>query len=176
MKTGKGTAALIVLALAGVTACQPSTDSKNVDAASDEVAVRQVAEELYGHLEAGNWTAAAQLYRDDALVIAPGAPPMDKSTLFAMLAQPAPALPPGTSKKWTVESEEIVVSGDLAYERGRYTERVVDDATGATVADVPKTPEMIFAHIFRRDADGTWKAWRYHPAPNVAPPAAGAGT
>jgi ketosteroid isomerase-like protein len=170
----KGYMPLGVLALAALAACQPASENSVVDTAADEAAVRKVADELYRHLESENWDAASQLYRDDALVIAPGSPVIDKQTLFGGLGQSESSLPPNATTKWIVDSQEVVVSGDLAYERGSYTARVVDKTTGEAVPGIAQNPEIIFVHIFKREPGGDWKAWRYHPAPNVpqSPPAA----
>lgn len=157
-----------LLGLAAMAACQPNVQEQVIDTAADEAAVRKVADELYGYLQSGNYDAAAELYREDALVIAPGAPAIDKQTLFASAAQADTELPPNAVAKWVVDTQEVVVSGDLAYERGTYTTEVVDKTTGEAIQGTSLNPSIIFVHIFRREADGSWKAWRYHPAPNVA--------
>lgn len=164
----RGTIWLGLLGLASLAACQPDVQEKLVDTAAEEAAVRKVADELYGYLQDGNYDAAAKLYRDDALLVAPGAPPVDKQTLFASAAQASTSLPPNAVTKWVVDTQEVVVSGDLAYERGTYTTEVVDKTTGEAIQGTSLNPSIIFVHIFRREPDGSWKAWRYHPAPNVA--------
>jgi ketosteroid isomerase-like protein len=51
---------------------------------------------------------------------------------------------------------EVVIAGDLAYERGTYTLRVTDKASGLTLQDVKNK----HVHIMRRQPDGSWKTWR----------------
>jgi ketosteroid isomerase-like protein len=157
-----------LLGLASLAACEPVVQEKVIDTAADEAAVRKVADELYGYLQSGNYDAAAQLYRDDALVISPGAPAIDKQTLFASAAQASADLPPNAVTRWVINTQEVVVSGDMAYERGTYSTEVVDKTTGEAIQGTSLNPAIIFVHIFRREPDGSWKAWRYHPAPNVA--------
>jgi ketosteroid isomerase-like protein len=66
------------------------------------------------------------------------------------------------------DTQEIEVSGDLAYERGTYAVEVRDPATNA--AQPLLSGRHI--HIFKRDADGSWKGWRLmenSPDPATAP-------
>lgn len=137
--------------------------------AADEAAVRAIADELYHHLEAGDYGAAARLYSDDSLFIAPGAPPANMQAFLSDLQKSPPPLPANAVQKWTIEITEVVISGDLAYERGRYTSTLVDKVTREPLPG-PQAPETLFVHIFRRQPDGGWKAWRYHPTPNVTLP------
>jgi ketosteroid isomerase-like protein len=164
----KGCVSMGLAALALLAACQPAARESATDPAADQAAVREVADELYRHLEAGDYAAAAQFYSEDALIIAPGATPVDKQTLFSTLARSPPPLPENGATKWAIDVKEVVVSGDLAYERGSYTATIVDKSTGDALPGVPQGPEILFVHIFKREPDGRWRAWRYHPAPNVA--------
>jgi ketosteroid isomerase-like protein len=54
------------------------------------------------------------------------------------------------------DTEELVVAGDIAYERGTY------HVESAPVGSSEMQPMMSarHIHIFRRQADGQWKGWR----------------
>lgn len=51
---------------------------------------------------------------------------------------------------------EVVAVGDFAYERGAYSLRIGDRASGKVLLDAKNR----HLHIFKRQADGTWKTWR----------------
>jgi ketosteroid isomerase-like protein len=53
-------------------------------------------------------------------------------------------------------TQEVVVAGNLAYEHGTYTLRIVDKKTGKVLQDVKNK----HIHIFKRQPDGTWMTWR----------------
>ncbi len=58
--------------------------------------------------------------------------------------------------KVAFSTEEVEVFGDLAYERGTYTLQVLDKTDGQVTQEI----ENRHVHIFRRQADGSWKTWR----------------
>ncbi len=53
-------------------------------------------------------------------------------------------------------TEEVAVTGDMAFEHGTYTLRIADKTTGRVLQDVKNK----HVHIFKRQPDGTWKTWR----------------
>ena len=55
-----------------------------------------------------------------------------------------------------MDTEELEIVGDLAYERGTYTATISSKETGALLQTVTNR----HIHIFKRQPDGHWKAWR----------------
>jgi ketosteroid isomerase-like protein len=76
-------------------------------------------------------------------------------------------LPPGIAMKMRFDTEELEVSGDLAYERGTFTMEMTDKATGAALPS--QTQRHI--HLFKREPDGSWKGWRLMENSEEAAPA-----
>jgi ketosteroid isomerase-like protein len=160
-------AGLISLALA-LGACQPRTATP-ADTAADEAAIRKVLDEVASTFNAGNYDGMFALYRDDVVVSAPGAP--DIVGKQAWRDGLASSLPPNMAFKMRFDTQEMAIAGDLAYERGTYSIEVTDKATGAVV---PAPLGGRHIHIFKREADGSWKGWRLmensaEPAPAATP-------
>jgi ketosteroid isomerase-like protein len=88
------------------------------------------------------------LTTEDYVLWAPGAEPMRMAALKPRLAAAFGAydVDPG------YESEERIVSGDLAFERGWDIQRVTPRGGGD-----PSTQRQRVFMILRRDADGRWK-------------------
>ena len=91
------------------------------------------------------------------------------------VAKPTDDLQAGIDLSYaSFDTVELEVAGDLAYERGSY-------AIG--MATQPDAQPMIVGrhiHIFRRQADGSWKGWRLmenseDPATSPVPSPASAG-
>ena len=169
MKTNRlsiAAAGMLGLVLA-LSACQPRTSTPVADTAADEAAIRKVLDEVASTFNAGNYDAMFALYRDDVVVSSPGVP--DIVGKQAWRDSLAASLPPGMAVKMRFDTQEMAVAGDLAYERGTYHIEITDKATGAAVP--PMGGRHI--HIFKREADGSWKGWRLMEntaEPAVTPP------
>jgi ketosteroid isomerase-like protein len=150
--------------------CQAGADAPPAsDIAADEAAVRGVLDAIARDFNAGDMEQMVAHYQDDVLVSAPGAP--DILGKQAWLDSIAATLPPDAGLTLRFDTAELAISGDLAYERGTY-------AIG--MATQPDAQPMIVGrhiHIFRRQADGSWKGWRLmenssDPATSPVPPPA----
>jgi len=142
-------ATLLVLA-----ACQPAIVVTPADTAADEAAIRQVLDEIVRTFNAGDYDAMFALYEDDVRIYPPGAPEVTGKE--AWRATLATGLPTDLTFKMRFDTEELVVDGDLGYERGTYH---VEAAPVGTDQFVPAMSAR-HIHIFRRQADGQWKGWR----------------
>jgi uncharacterized protein (TIGR02246 family) len=106
------------------------------------------------------WSAAAaakdldktvSYYSDDAIIMPPNAPSATtreaiRSAWKEMLTSP------GAAVSWTATKVEVAKAGDLAYVSGTY-EETMTDASGKPAKDRGK-----YLEIFKKQADGTWKA------------------
>lgn len=135
-------------------ACAPKVELQVVDTTADEAAIRGVLDDITRTFNAGDYDGMFALYRDDVVVSAPGAP--DTIGKEAWRTAMAATLPPELGLKLHFHTQELEVAGGLAYERGTYSIDISDKATGAALQSV--TGRHI--HIFRREADGSWKGWR----------------
>jgi uncharacterized protein (TIGR02246 family) len=153
-------------------ACQRAPQAIDTRAA-DEAAIRKVLEEIGNRFNAGDYTGMLALYSDDVLVSAPGAAEITSKEAWRQGLETT--LPKDVKMRLRFDTREIAVSGDLAYERGTYAVEVVDPATNG--AQPVSTGRHI--HMFRRQADGSWKGWRLmensaDPGPAPQPPKPGA--
>lgn len=153
-------AAALAITLA-LGACQPHNAAPN--AAADEAAIHKVIDGIASSFNAGDYDGMYARYRDDVVVYPPNAPDIvGKQAWRDALA----GLPPNATTKLTFNTQELVVGGDLAYERGTYQLELTDKATGNPMG----TMGGRHIHIFKREADGSWKGWRLME--NSAEPAA----
>lgn len=103
--------------------------------------------------------AVAAMYTDDAIFVATEAPAArGRAAIQQALAESFPI-----SAVDTVDSKEVVVSGDVAYDYGEYQQ---------TVTPPNGTPQTVRGHyvvVLRRQADGSWKLSKHV---STTPPAA----
>jgi uncharacterized protein (TIGR02246 family) len=135
-----------IVLLAALSACSTRTSG------ADEAAIRQFLANLETRINAGD-IGFVDAFAKDAVIMAPGTP--DISGYDAIRAMYGGVL---QQDSMTVHftTQEIAVAGDLAYEHGTYTLRLVDRKTGKVVQDVRNK----HVHILKRQPDGSWKTWR----------------
>lgn len=101
----------------------------------------------------GDSSAIAELYADDAIVLYPNQPPVSGRTaireyfteFFRSFAR----------QDFALESNEIVIAGDLAFDRGSYRWRGYPHDTGK-----PESDDGKYLVVLRRRADGQWQVAR----------------
>jgi uncharacterized protein (TIGR02246 family) len=142
-------AAAAVLALA-LAACATAPLQ---DMARDEAAVRAELARVQSAFNAGEFDAFMSVFADDAVIVAQGQADVVGVEAIRALYEETLAQVDMTTEFTT---EEVAVSGDLAFERGSYVIYVRDKASG----DLLDTVRNRHVHIFRRDADGRWRTWR----------------
>ena len=99
--------------------------------------------------EAGDVEELLSLRTDDFTAMPPGQNPVSgKEAVFAFLS----GMFEQVSLEETVVSEEIVVSGDLAYDLGTFTGSATPKAGGD-----PMELDGKYVWIARRENDGSWK-------------------
>jgi uncharacterized protein (TIGR02246 family) len=118
----------------------------------EEAAIRRTLANLEQRINQGD-PGFVDVFAQDAVIIAPGAADVVgfdaiRTMYTDMLKQ--------DSMTVHFSTDEVAVAGDLAYERGTYTLRIADKASGRVVQDV-KNKHL---HILKRQPDGTWKTWR----------------
>lgn len=156
----------IVAMVIGISACKPAeNNAAKVDVAAEEQAIR--AKET-GWMEAYNkhdGPGLADQYEDGASLAANGTVLMTDSAgrrafLDGMAADPA--------LKADFASDRIIVaaSGELASSRGHYTMTYTDPVTKQ-----PKTETGSYLTVYRKAADGSWRAVEDFttPGPATAP-------
>ena len=149
----------VLAALAGCTQAPPDTHDADVKAIHDiEVQWNQDfqakdADKLVAH------------YSDDAVLMNPGTPASSgkdaiRTALKGMLTDPAFSL------KFQATQVEVAKSGDVAYTRGQYIMAMTDPAGKKVIND-----KGSYVTVYRKQADGSWKAAEDAAISEGAPPA-----
>ena len=132
---------------------RPRSLDSSAATAADVVAIRALLAEIERTFSAGDLDAGMAVFADDAVIMGQGSPDVvGTPTIREMYAQMMEAF----DIEAVLSTEEIEVLGDLAYERGTYTLKLTDKASGQVVADV----ENRHIHMLKREPDGAWKTWR----------------
>jgi uncharacterized protein (TIGR02246 family) len=134
---------LVMLALAA--GCAKQTDHRT----GDEAAIRSLDAEWVKAAAAKNVGQFASYYADDAALLVPGAPILTgkeaiRKATEGLMATPGFAL--------TFTPSTVDVAGDGAVEIGDYA-LTTNDKSGA-----PQTAKGKYIVVWRRQADGQWKA------------------
>jgi len=138
--------------------------------AQDEMAIRDAAKQWAAAAQAKDPEKFASFYADDAVLMLSGAAPLSgkaaiHDAVTTMMKDPAFALSFETS------SVEVAKAGDLAIERGPFTVTTTDEKTKK-----PVTSKGDGIVVWKKQADGSWKAHFDLPVPGpaetAAPPAA----
>jgi uncharacterized protein (TIGR02246 family) len=144
--------AAIAVMLTGCASNPAGTTGGAERAKADEAAIRRTIAGLEQRINQGD-AGFVDIFAKDAVIIAPAAPDVVgfeaiRTMYTDMLKQ--------VSMTVHFSTDEVAVAGDLAYERGTYTLKIADKASGRVVQDV-KNKHL---HILKRQPDGTWKTWR----------------
>ena len=159
----KATSILLVVVALGITGCKPAEEnSAKVDIAKEEQAIRAKETAWMDAYNRHDAKGLAAQYEEDASLASNGARLMTDSVgrgLFLETMGKDPAL------KVDFASDRIFVaaSGELASSRGHYTMTYTDPATKQ-----PKTESGNYLTVFRKAADGTWKAVEDFTTPGAA--------
>jgi len=119
----------------------------------DDIAAIKDCGNLYAlALNTGDLELWMSLHTDDVLKMGPGAPSV--LGLEQLRTKMEPAFDDFTFEM-TINTEEVQVAGDLAFARGTYTLSMTPKAGGETISAMP---DGKFLTIWKRQADGSWKA------------------
>ncbi len=91
-------------------------------------------------------------YADDAFFIAPGGGGADGSTEIRKVYATA-STDPAFDVQFSSDKIDVAGSGDLAYARGKFTEKYTDKKTGKVMTDSGS-----YITVYKKQDDGSWKA------------------
>ena len=91
-------------------------------------------------------------YADDAYFIAPGVAAADGSTAIRQVYATA-STDPAFEVHFASDKIDVAASGDLAYARGKFSEKYTDKKTGKVMTDSGS-----YVTIYKKQEDGSWKA------------------
>lgn len=131
-----------------LTTCVQKTDNDDQHV-KDVAAINQLREQEETAAEAGNVEALLLFRTDDFIAMPPNQPAIEgkeavRAFLTGMLGQ--------MQMEETVVSEEIVVSGDWAFDRGTFTGSATPKGGGETM-----TIDGKYLWILERQPNGSWK-------------------
>jgi len=139
---------VVFLALLTV-ACGTST---TVDSAADRQAIAIATAQFQAAENAGDVDRFRDFFADDLVMMGPNGPAVTGADSVATLMR---VFHNAYSVQVKYDSEEIVVFGDWAFDRGvsRYT--VTPKAGGAQIQETGK-----YLYLYHRQADGSWRQSR----------------
>jgi len=155
--------AMAAIALAGCARDKPGEDPAKI--ASDIKVLEAKWQQAFA---AKDGEAIAGFYADDAEIADPGAPVAASDTERRKSIQ-ALLTDPNFKLSFASNRELAAKSGDLAYSRGHYSITTTDRATNK-----PVSGNGYYLTVWRRQADGSWKAVEDFITPGPAPAAAAA--
>jgi len=152
MNTKRSFALCVVAVSIAIAACSGSQTPKH-DRVADEAEIHTMLDGIAGSFKTGDMDKVLSIYADDVLVLGIDQPNVvGKDAWRKVLADQ----PKDVAIDVRMDTEELEIAGDLAYERGSYTAKISSKATGALLQTVTNR----HIHIFKRQPDGHWKAWR----------------
>ena len=157
MRISLKAAAVVCLAIA-LAACAPAAQEPESPVeepdttAADVEAINAVRDAFVVAYNAGDAAALVALLTDDAVVMPPNEPALVGSDAYQSWTE---AFFEQFTTELTITSEEIVVAGDWAFDRGVYTQTLTSAAGGDAIQDSGK-----YLVIFQRQADSAWKVAR----------------
>ena len=154
------TCAALSALLAGCTSPTPDTHDADVAALKDTEAawVKDGATK-----DVDKWVAH---YTDDAAVLLPDTPVLIGKSAISGALKPLMA-DPNFAVTFAATKVDVAESGDLAYTRGPYSMTISHPVTKAPTVEKGK-----YLTVYRKQADGTWKAAEDTFMSDGPPPAA----
>ena len=142
----KGILAGLLLGALSLTGCQPSAAAGLSDA--DKAALRDQAQQTMKTVNTKDYAGWAKAFTDDAEWLASNAPAIrTRAAIQASVEKGA------VMSELKLTQVDVDGRGDLAYVRGDYTINVTPPGATASIPDKGK-----YIEIWRKQADGSWKA------------------
>jgi uncharacterized protein (TIGR02246 family) len=147
--------AAMTVILSGCSA--PATDRE-----AEGRALMQLSRDWSDRVAAGNLDSIMAGWADDAVMMAPGLPPLEGKAAIRQYVEAAMRTP-GFSIRWEPVSVHVARAGDMAYMVERNVTTVAD-STGALITTHGKV-----VTVWRKAADGRWEnvidMWNEAPPP-----------
>jgi uncharacterized protein (TIGR02246 family) len=140
---------ILVMAFAACTQTPAPADTSEADAA----AIRQAGDQWIASFNAGDADALGLTYTEDAVSLPPEGPPVVGREAIVQGLRDMFSQFAATQ---TATVDEVAVFGDVAMARGTWSTRQTPKAGGAEEVRSGKWMELQ-----KRQADGSWKTWRW---------------
>lgn len=125
-------------------------NEQSVDTSAEAEELMRISREWSGVVARGDMEAALNYWADDAVIMAPGQPPIRGKEAIGDFVH-ASAQIPGFQISWEPLEAHVSASGDLAYliERNQVS---VTDSTGNPMTEYNKV-----VTVWEKQPDGSWK-------------------
>ena len=130
-------------------ACSKPTATVNAD--SIKQAIKADEAKWNKDFKAKDTESLASHYADDAYFVAPGVT-ADGSTAIRKVYATA-STDPAFNIEFSSDKVDVAASGELAYARGKFTEKYTDSKTGKVM-----TGSGTYITVYKKQDDGSWKA------------------
>ena len=158
---------VLLLFVAVLSSCQaaPQTDVAEVRAI-----IEQHNAHVVGWYAAGQADSVAMLFAEDVWQMPPNAPPLIGKQAFLDFWSVAPTW---GSWDFELETQDVVASGDLAVERGKYVLRfTAGELAPEGMASYEDRGNYVV--LWRHESDGQWRIVWDAPVSEIMPPGAAA--
>jgi uncharacterized protein (TIGR02246 family) len=147
------------IALVGATAisltlggCNHSTAGKGSDAESVTKAIKADEKKWNQDFKAKDTEGMASHYADEAYFVAPGVAGAEGTTAIRQIFANA-STDPAFAIQFASDKIDVASSGDLAYARGKFSEKYTDKKTGKVMSN-----NGSYITVYKKQGDGSWKA------------------
>jgi uncharacterized protein (TIGR02246 family) len=142
-------AAALALALAG---CTKAAQGGAADADSIKQAIKADETKWNAQFKSKDTEGLVGHYADDAYFVAPGVKATEGSTPIRQVYATA-STDPAFALTFAADKIDVAASGDLAYARGKFSEKYTDPKTGKVMTDSGS-----YITVYKKQDDGSWKA------------------
>jgi uncharacterized protein (TIGR02246 family) len=130
------------------------------DHSSDDAGAEQAIRDIIARLTRAEATLDApafdDLVADDVVILPPNVPLVEgREACLAFIHETLGEVAALFSREMQVDVSEVRVSGDLAFDRGTYEDRLTPKAGGDVEIETGK-----YLRVYGRGADGRWKVAR----------------
>ena len=132
-------------------ACTKSGSGGTADADSAKQAIKADETKFNSDFKSKDLEGLLGHYADDAYFVAPGVKPANGSTEIRK-AYADGTSDPNFAVSFASDKIEVSGSGDMAYARGRFTEKYTDPKTHKAMTDSGS-----YLTVYKKQADGSWK-------------------
>lgn len=143
-------AAAMTLSLGGCTKPNPGAGTASADSIKQAIKADEI--KWNQQFKSKDTEALVDHYADDAFFYSTGAAPAEGSTAIRQVYANA-STDPAFAIQFASDKIDVASSGDLAYARGKFSEKYTDRKTGKVMSGSGS-----YITIYKKQDDGSWKA------------------
>ncbi|MGE5563573.1 MAG: YybH family protein [Bacillota bacterium] len=131
--------------------CDKAQTKKAADPDSVKQAIKADEAKWNKDIQAKDTQAIGEHYADDSFFVAPGVAPTEGSTPIRQIFANA-STDPAFELHFSADKIDVASSGDLAYSRGKFSEKYTDKKTGKVMSN-----SGTYLTVYKKQDDGSWK-------------------